>query len=158
MRIRQCLMYHTSLRHTLPSPSPLRSYASTKLLFYSPTRLFCPPLLLPTQTKVIFTFVQGFYTLVCFVPAKFMFNSFWVHTAWLLLVFGASVWNGARYYIDVFTVRVRATLDYIRLYGYTLYGIVNTSTSISQGDAARAWVNIKGCSRSLAIRHNHPPL
>ena len=23
--------------------------------------------------------------------------SFWVHTFWLLLVFGASVWNGARY-------------------------------------------------------------
>ena len=84
------------------------------------------------QTKVIFTFVQGLYTLVCFVPAKFMFNSFWVHTAWLLLVFGASVWNGARYYIDVFTVRVRVILDYIRIYGLRYTVLYTHLTRISQ--------------------------
>eukprot|EP00638_Chattonella_subsalsa_P021193 CAMPEP_0117867954 /NCGR_PEP_ID=MMETSP0950-20121206/8335_1 /TAXON_ID=44440 /ORGANISM="Chattonella subsalsa, Strain CCMP2191" /LENGTH=190 /DNA_ID=CAMNT_0005719715 /DNA_START=337 /DNA_END=910 /DNA_ORIENTATION=- len=62
------------------------------------------------KTKVIFMASQLVYTLVTFTPCIFIYNSFMMHTMYGLLISMWAVWNGAVYYIDVFSFRYQKKL------------------------------------------------
>ena len=55
------------------------------------------------KTKAIFVVTQFLYTLLCFVPMKLVHDSYLAHSALICTVFAWSVFNGACYYIEVFS-------------------------------------------------------
>ncbi|KAI8331542.1 hypothetical protein BC941DRAFT_438663 [Chlamydoabsidia padenii] len=59
----------------------------------------------PAHKAKMFMLLQLVYNLVTSIPTYFMFKYFWLHTLFLCAMFGASVWNGANYYIEVFSRR-----------------------------------------------------
>ncbi|SAL96569.1 hypothetical protein [Absidia glauca] len=59
----------------------------------------------PAHKAKMFMLLQLVYNLVTTIPTYFMFKYFWLHTLFLCAMFGASVWNGANYYIEVFSRR-----------------------------------------------------
>jgi len=52
---------------------------------------------------IILMGVQLLITLGTYLPIKFLYNNWWVHTSYLLLIFLRLLWNGASYYFEVFT-------------------------------------------------------
>lgn len=72
----------------------------------SPRAASCVPFSVSTpRAQVIFWAVQLLYTLLTFLPAKLAFD----HRGVCVLLIGVcvcvSVWNGANYYIEVFSTR-----------------------------------------------------
>lgn len=57
------------------------------------------------KTKLIFMISQFFYTILTFIPSFFVYYSYHLHLAYILLVFTNSVYNGASFYIEVFSQR-----------------------------------------------------
>jgi len=57
------------------------------------------------KTKVIFMGSQLVYTLISFLPCFLMYNHFVCNTAYGLLISTWAIWNGAVYYIEVFSSR-----------------------------------------------------
>jgi len=55
------------------------------------------------KTKAIFVAAQFAFTLLCFLPMKLVHDSYVVHSALICIVFAWSVYNGACYYIEVFS-------------------------------------------------------
>ncbi|CAO0803080.1 unnamed protein product [Mucor circinelloides] len=51
----------------------------------------------------MFIFWQFWYTLGTSALTYFYYKSFWFHSSCLMTMFAVSVWNGASYYIDVFS-------------------------------------------------------
>lgn len=51
----------------------------------------------------MFVFWQFWYTLGTCALTYFYYRCFWLHSASLIIMFAVSVWNGATYYIDVFS-------------------------------------------------------
>lgn len=51
----------------------------------------------------MFVFWQFWYTLGTCALTYFYYKSFWLHSASLVIMFAVSVWNGATYYIDIFS-------------------------------------------------------
>ncbi len=47
--------------------------------------------------------IQLFYTMLLLAPARFAYQNFWVHTAYLMAVFLSSAWGGATFYFEVFS-------------------------------------------------------
>ncbi len=43
------------------------------------------------------------YTLLTLIPTYYAFGSFYIHSAYLAIVFLISVWNGANFYFEIFT-------------------------------------------------------
>ena len=57
------------------------------------------------KTKFVFVSLQLVYTVVTFLPIPLCYVSKRFHTALMLLVFLSCIWNGACYYIDIFSQR-----------------------------------------------------
>jgi len=57
------------------------------------------------KTKSVFVFAQLLFTLVAFLPTPFMYHSGTFHLAYILLIITSSVFNGASFYIEVFSKR-----------------------------------------------------
>jgi hypothetical protein len=55
------------------------------------------------KTKFVFVTFQLCYTIITFIPIPFCYSNYYAHTALMWLAFGSSVYNGACYYIDVFS-------------------------------------------------------
>ena len=55
--------------------------------------------------KVIFFSTQLAYTLVTIVHTNLLFGSYIVSCLYIILIFGVGVWNGASYYIEIFSNR-----------------------------------------------------
>eukprot|EP00042_Codosiga_hollandica_P021061 m.71329 g.71329 ORF g.71329 m.71329 type:complete len:299 (+) comp50179_c0_seq1:111-1007(+) len=55
------------------------------------------------KAKAIFVATQFVFTFVTLLPNKILWDSQAIHLGFLMLCFLVAVWNGARYYIDVFT-------------------------------------------------------
>lgn len=74
-----------------------------------------PPSTLPKGESLIKLFVflgmQLLYTLLTLLPVWFMFHNFWFHTITLAVILLVSVWNGANFYIDVFSKRYIQSLQ-----------------------------------------------
>tara|TARA_B110000977_G_scaffold178125_1_gene235357 strand:- start:22213 stop:23682 length:1470 start_codon:yes stop_codon:yes gene_type:complete len=57
------------------------------------------------KTKFVFVSLQLVYTVVTFLPIPLCYQSKTVHTVLMLLTFLSCIWNGAEYYIDIFSRR-----------------------------------------------------
>lgn len=57
------------------------------------------------KTKFVFVMFQLCYTIVTFIPIPFCYLNYYAHTALMWVCFGTSVYNGAVYYIDIFSTR-----------------------------------------------------
>ena len=55
------------------------------------------------KTKTVFVVIQLVYTLLTFLPAFWCHALEPLHSAALVFVFTCAVWNGANYYIEVFS-------------------------------------------------------
>jgi hypothetical protein len=55
------------------------------------------------KTKFVFVAMQFIYTVITFIVATMCYVNFYVHTFVILLCFACCVWNGATYYIEVFS-------------------------------------------------------
>mmetsp|Transcript_14460 Transcript_14460/g.21304 ORF Transcript_14460/g.21304 Transcript_14460/m.21304 type:complete len:435 (+) Transcript_14460:85-1389(+) len=71
-----------------------------RLRILGPEETFTPPTL---KVKIIFVVVQMLMTICTFVPAGWLFQSKISHTFVILAILLYSVYNGARYYIQVFS-------------------------------------------------------
>ncbi|CAO3650571.1 unnamed protein product [Cunninghamella echinulata] len=65
----------------------------------------------PKYKAYTFMLLQLTYNIVTTIPTYWMFQHFWLHTIFLCTMFGASVWNGANYYIEVFSRRYQMEID-----------------------------------------------
>ncbi len=55
------------------------------------------------KTKVLFVITQFLYTVLSLAPTPWVFKSFWLALAYLGVIFLVGTWNGASFYIDVFS-------------------------------------------------------
>ena len=69
------------------------------------------------KTKAIFVLTQFVYTLLTCLPALVIYDSFSLHVAFGLGMFTLAVFNGANYYIDVFSVRYQSKYPHERPLG-----------------------------------------
>jgi len=53
---------------------------------------------------------QLVYTFLTLLPIKLFYESFWAHTIFLIVMITNSCWNGASFYIEVFSVRYQQSL------------------------------------------------
>lgn len=61
---------------------------------------FSPPTL---KVKAIFVALQALMSLITFLPVGLFYRSVWIHSGVVLAILSFSVYNGARYYIQVFS-------------------------------------------------------
>jgi len=59
------------------------------------------------KTKIVFVVSQLVYTVVTILPTPFLYRSYYLSLAYFLFVFGWGTWNGASYYIEVFSERYK---------------------------------------------------
>lgn len=59
----------------------------------------------------LFILTQYLYAILTMIPVIFYYNSFYIHTAFIIFLVMLSVFNGADYYIEVFSHRYRIELD-----------------------------------------------
>lgn len=57
------------------------------------------------KCKAIFVATQFVYTLLTLVPSLFVFHDYYYSCGWLIFNFLVGTWNGASYYIEVFSKR-----------------------------------------------------
>ncbi|KAG1137792.1 hypothetical protein G6F37_000253 [Rhizopus arrhizus] len=62
----------------------------------------------------MFMLLQLIYNVVTSLPTLYLYQHFWLHTAFLICMYAVSVWNGANYYIEVFSRRYINELDKIK--------------------------------------------
>jgi hypothetical protein len=70
--------------------------------FLQPNQGFEPETIL---AKIIFVVSQVVYTFVTILHPPLLFNSYYLSCVFLVTVFTMAVWNGASYYIEVFSKR-----------------------------------------------------
>jgi hypothetical protein len=63
------------------------------------------------KTKGVFVTAQFFVTMISILPGFFLFNHRFAHLLYIGIVFTISLFNGASFYIDVFSVRYRLQLE-----------------------------------------------
>ena len=61
----------------------------------------------PHDTKVVFIFVlfQLIYTILALLPTPLLFNYEGLNELYLVFLTGAAIWNGGKYYIQIFSQR-----------------------------------------------------
>lgn len=63
------------------------------------------------KTKLVFVASQFFITVISLLPSYFIFNSSRGHLLYIGLIFFSSMFNGASFYIEVFSVRYHSSLE-----------------------------------------------
>lgn len=63
------------------------------------------------KTLVVFMVSQFIYTLSTFIITPFLFSSHIFHLIWIIFIFTMSVYNGASFYIDIFSARYLKNLE-----------------------------------------------
>ena len=55
--------------------------------------------------KIIFVVCQATYTLFAILHVRLIYSSYYIAVAYMMTIFGIGVWNGASYYIEIFSKR-----------------------------------------------------
>lgn len=63
------------------------------------------------RTKIVFVLTQLMYTLITLIPPYLIFKSYIACLTYLITLFVWSTWNGASYYIEVFSKRLENQLN-----------------------------------------------
>jgi hypothetical protein len=64
-----------------------------------------------TKTKIIFIVFQFLFTLTTFTLVPFMYQSFMFNSLFLIFLTSVAIYNGANYYIEVFSVKYRQQMN-----------------------------------------------
>jgi len=54
---------------------------------------------------------QGCYTFATLLPVFLMYKNIWIHGMVLLIAFGSAVWNGSKFYFDIFSENYSKRLE-----------------------------------------------
>lgn len=65
----------------------------------------------PDNHIYVFIACNFLYTLLTILPVYFFYKNFYVHTSFIILIVMMSIFNGADYYIEVFSRRYRAEIE-----------------------------------------------
>jgi hypothetical protein len=57
------------------------------------------------KTKLVFMTSQFIYSVLTFLPSALMYQSYMIHVTIIIIIFVVAVFNGASYYIDIFSSR-----------------------------------------------------
>ena len=57
------------------------------------------------KTKLIFVATQLIYTMLLVLPSFVVYRNYYLSCFWLVAVFLKGTWNGASYYIEIFSTR-----------------------------------------------------
>ncbi|KAI8078202.1 uncharacterized protein B0P05DRAFT_542921 [Gilbertella persicaria] len=68
----------------------------------------------PKWKLEMFMLLQLVYNVVTSLPTYFLYRYFWLHTIFLVAMSAVSVWNGANYYIEVFSRRYISEIEKIK--------------------------------------------
>lgn len=60
---------------------------------------------------VVYMIAHGVLSIVAFAGSLWLWNSFWLHTLYLLVLISISVWNGSTYYFRVFTKKQMKAIE-----------------------------------------------
>lgn len=63
----------------------------------------------------MFMFLQLIYNIATSIPTFFLYKNFYLHTFFLISMFAVSVWNGANYYIEIFSRRYISEIESIKV-------------------------------------------
>ena len=55
--------------------------------------------------KVVFVFSQMMYSLLTILHTNILYRSYMISCIYIITIFGIGVWNGASYYIEIFSKR-----------------------------------------------------
>ena len=88
------------------------------------------------KTKFAFVTLQLAYTVVTFLPIPLCYRNKTAHTALMLLAFLSCIWNGAEYYIDIFSRRYAKKFEEDVPYGATVRD--EDAADAAVGDRLRA--------------------
>lgn len=88
------------------------------------------------KTKFAFVTLQLAYTVVTFLPIPLCYRNKTAHTALMLLAFLSCIWNGAEYYIDIFSRRYAKKFEEGVPYGATVRD--EDAADAAVGDRLRA--------------------
>jgi len=75
---------------------------------------------------------QFIFTILTFLPVKFFYQSFWAHTIFLIAMCTVSSWNGASFYIEVFSVRYQQSLIECEKHYEKLSNILNAGAELQE--------------------------
>lgn len=98
------------------------------------------------KTKMVFVCCQLLLTLVSFIPTPLFYYSNFSHLFWIGLIFTISIFNGASFYIEVFSVRYQAQLKKLD----EMQKIARDATSMMQQMAADIDASQEGAKRHKA--------
>eukprot|EP01114_Cavostelium_apophysatum_P022068 TRINITY_DN7864_c0_g1_i1.p1 TRINITY_DN7864_c0_g1~~TRINITY_DN7864_c0_g1_i1.p1 ORF type:complete len:369 (-),score=46.05 TRINITY_DN7864_c0_g1_i1:59-1165(-) len=110
---------------------------NTKSFIYKLINIMGPRFQLP-----MFALFQFLYTFLTMIPMKLLYANFWAHTLLLIVICTASTWNGASFYIHVFSKRYQQSMmeceKYYKDLAKTLDTEANSDTSASESDRSPA--------------------
>jgi uncharacterized membrane protein len=66
------------------------------------------------KTKIVFISSQFIYTVCTFIPTVLLYNSQLCHIAYLLLIFTMFTFNGASFYVEVFSKVYQQKIEKLR--------------------------------------------
>ena len=97
----------TSYRYMMTGKKKQRIYKLMERLFYRIKILKTGEQLDPDTVlgKSVFVFIQLIYTILVIAPVQLFYSYYWVSFAYLVIVFSVACWNGASYYIEIFSTR-----------------------------------------------------
>ena len=97
----------TSYRYMMTGKKKQGIYKLMERLFYRIKILKTGEQLDPDTVlgKSVFVFIQLIYTILVIAPVQLFYSYYWVSFAYLVIVFSVACWNGASYYIEIFSTR-----------------------------------------------------
>lgn len=87
------------------------------------------------KTKMIFIASQFIYTIITFTPAYFLYHHRFAHLLYIGLIFTVSIFNGASFYIEVFSQRYQKQLRRQQ----DLFQVVSRMKSVQQSQTDRTF-------------------
>ncbi|RUS29387.1 hypothetical protein BC938DRAFT_480719 [Jimgerdemannia flammicorona] len=88
----------------------------------------------PKNKVYMFMLLQGLYAVLTIVPTVLYYRYFWLNTAFLVGMFVTSVWNGASYYIDVFSRQYTIELEKLQKERKEIKREIDDGTVVASGD------------------------
>jgi hypothetical protein len=98
---------------------------------------------LANQPAYLLVLVQTAYTLLFMLPVKFLYQNYYLHASFLILVFLICLWNGSAFYFEVFSKSYAKRLDKAMQQLRQEQKTDSNATSAAQSDAK---INVNSAS------------
>lgn len=85
--------------------------------------------------SILFILVQFGYALITMAPAVLYYNNFWIHTVFIIFIVMLSIFNGADYYIEVFSRRYTQELHRLEKQASAMSPLLSPTEGVDPGEA-----------------------